>query len=158
MKFRMTSFITLITILTLTAVPSTFAGKVYKWVDKDGNVHYSAEKPSSGAQEMKVKSKPSSSSSKSDSESDDSDKQAKNDSSEEEKVKVSSEKEAMEIEKKNEEIRKKNCTIAKRRAATIEQGGRLYEVDEHGERHYWDDDTRRAKMDEAEAQIKEWCK
>ena len=140
------------------AAPSAFAGKVYKWVDKDGNVHYSAEKPSSGAQEMKVKSKSSSSSSKSDSESDDSDNQAKNDSSEEEKVKVSSEKEAMEIEKKNEEIRKKNCTIAKRRAATIEQGGRLYEVDEHGERHYWDDDTRRAKMDEAEAQIKEWCK
>lgn len=157
MKFRMTSFIALVTILTLTTLPSAFAGKVYKWVDKDGNVHYSAEKPSSGAQEMKVKSKPSSSAATSDTTSDDSDEKAKKDK-EEEKVKVSSEKEAKEIEKKNEEIRKKNCSIAKRRAATIEQGGRLYEVDEHGERHYWDDDTRSAKMDEAEAQIKEWCK
>ena len=157
MKFRITSSLALIALLTLALIPAALAGKVYKWVDKDGNVHYSAEKPSTGAQEMKVKSKPSSSGEDSEEHSSSDDEQAKKEKAEEEKVKVSSEKEAAEIEKKNEEIRKKNCSIAKRKAATIEQGGRLYEVDESGERHYWDDDTRRSKMDEAEAQIKEWC-
>ncbi|WP_455201736.1 DUF4124 domain-containing protein [Kaarinaea lacus] len=158
MKFRITFSLSLIAILTLAFVPGAVAGKVYKWVDQDGNVHYSAEKPSTGAQEMKVKSKPSSSGQDSEEPSGSDDDQAKKEKAGEEKVKVSSEKEAAELEKKNEEIRKENCSIAKRRAATIEQGGRLYEVDESGERHYWDDDTRRAKMDEAEAQIKEWCK
>lgn len=158
MKYRITLSLPLIAMLILAFVPGALAAKVYKWVDKDGNVHYSAEKPSSGAQEMKVKSKPSSSDEDSEEQSSSNDEQAKKEKAEEEKVKVSSEKEAAEIEKKNEEIRKKNCSIAKRKAATIEQGGRLYEVDESGERHYWDDDTRRAKMDEAEAQIKEWCK
>ena len=157
MKFRMTLSLTLIATLTLAVLPMAFAGKVYKWVDQDGNVQYSAEKPTSGAQEIKVKSKPSSSASEGEPEST-AEKQEATEQSEGEKVKVSSEKEAAEIEKKNEEIRQKNCSTAKKRAAMIEQGGRLYEVDESGERHYWDDDTRRAKMDEAEAQINEWCK
>ncbi|WP_455207298.1 DUF4124 domain-containing protein [Kaarinaea lacus] len=157
MKFRMTLSLTLIATLTLAVLPMAFAGKVYKWVDQDGNVQYGAEKPASGAQEIKVKSKPSSSASEAESEST-TEKQEATEQSEGEKVKVSSEKEAAEIEKKNEEIRQKNCSTAKKRAAMIEQGGRLYEVDESGERHYWDDDTRRAKMDEAEAQINEWCK
>ena len=158
MKFRITFSLILLAVLTLSLLPTAFAGKVYKWVDKDGSVHYSAEKPAAASQELKVKSKPSSSGEDSETQSSDDDEQAKKEKTEEEKVKVSSEKEAAEVEKRNEEVRKKNCSIAKRKAATIEQGGRLYEVDESGERHYWDDDTRRAKMDEAETQIKEWCK
>lgn len=158
MKCRMILSLALITILALFVLPTAFAGKVYKWVDEDGNVQYSAQKPpSAGAQEIKVQSKPSSSAKGGESESAEDEQQAK-EQSEEEKVKVSSEKEAAEIEQKNEEIRKKNCSIAKRRAATIDQGGRLYEVDESGERTYWDDATRAAKMQEAQSQIDEWCK
>ena len=155
MKFSTSFCLVTVAIFALTIPSMVMAGKVYKWVDQDGNVHYGAEKPNSGAQELKVKTAPASSPSSA-STSAESDKE-KSRTAEEEKVKVSSEKEAAEVEKKNQEIRKKNCSIAKRRAATIEQGGRLYEVDESGERHYWDDDMRRAKMDEAEAQIKEWC-
>ncbi|WP_455365900.1 DUF4124 domain-containing protein [Kaarinaea lacus] len=139
------------------AMPTAFAGKVYKWVDENGNVQYSSQKPASGAQELKVQSKPPSSAQDTASDSKD-DKQQTKESENGDKAKAASDKEAAEIEKKNAEIRKQNCTIAKRRAATIEQGGRLYEVDENGERHYWDDATRAAKMQEAEAQINEWCK
>ncbi|WP_455222275.1 DUF4124 domain-containing protein [Kaarinaea lacus] len=158
MKYMTTFSLILITIVAFTFLPTAFAGKVYKWVDENGNVQYSSQKPpSGGAQEMKVKSKPSSSANEAKPESAEDTQQAK-ENEEAEKVKVSSEKEAAEIEKKNEEIRKKNCSLAKRRAATINQGGRLYEVDENGERHYWDDATRGAKMEEAQAQINEWCK
>jgi len=157
MKYTTTLSLFLITLLALAFLPSAFAGKVYKWVDENGNVQYSAQKPPSGsAQEMKVKSKPSSSASESAPAAAEDNQQSK-ENEEAEKVKVSSEKEAAEVEKKNAEIRKKNCSIAKRRAATIDQGGRLYEVDENGERHYWDDATRGAKMEEAQAQINEWC-
>ena len=156
MKFRLNYSLALFLILTVTLLPAAFAGKVYKWVDKDGNVHYGAEKPSTGAQELKVKSKPSSSSGTSEEQSSNGDEQTKK--TDDKKAQVSSDKEAAEIEKKNAEIRKKNCSNARKRAATIENGGRLYEVDESGERHYWDDDTRRSKQEEAEAQIKEWCK
>ena len=62
MNIKLTYFLALFLILTVTLLPAAFAGKVYKWVDKDGNVHYGAEKPNTGAQELNVKSKPSSSS------------------------------------------------------------------------------------------------
>ena len=156
MKYTSTFSLVLITILMLAFLPTAFAGKVYKWVDESGNVQYSSQKPASGAQELKVQSKPASSAQDTESESADNKQQAKENENSE-KVKASSEKEAAEIEKKNAEIREKNCSIAKRRAATIEQGGRLYEVDESGERTYWDDATRAAKMQESQAQINEWC-
>jgi len=156
MKHTTTYSLLLITVLAFAFLPTAFAGKVYKWVDESGNVQYGSQKPASGAQELKVQSKPSSSAQDTASESAEENQQAR-ENEEAEKVKVSSEKEAAEIEKKNAEIRKKNCSIAKRRAATIEQGGRLYEVDESGERTYWDDATRAAKMQEAQAQINEWC-
>jgi len=156
MKYTTTFSLIILTLSAAVFLPSAFAGKVYKWVDENGNVQYSAQKPPSGsAQEMKVKSKPSSSSESKPASAEDTQQAKENE--EAEKVKVSSEKEAAEVEKKNAEIRKKNCSVAKRRAATIDQGGRLYEVDENGERHYWDDATRGAKMQEAQAQINEWC-
>ena len=138
------------------ASPTAFGGKVYKWVDKEGNVHYGAQKPAAKAQEMRIKvnepappaEEPTAADNKNKGKSD----------SKEEKVKVSSEKEAQEIEKKNADIRKRNCSNAKKRLASITAGGRLYEVNEKGERSYWDDSTRAAKKSQAEAQVAEWCK
>ena len=155
MKFTTTFSFTLVMIITLITLPTASAGKVYKWVDEDGNVHYGAQKPTTGAQELSVKTKPASSAEESEPESSSDQQQTAKD---QEKEKAGSEKEAAEIAKRNEEIRQQNCSNARKRAATIEQGGRLYEVDESGERHYWDDDTRRVKLEEAEAQINKWCK
>ena len=59
--------------------------------------------------------------------------------------------------KKQEEAQKKNCQIAMKRMATISAGGRIYEVDEKGERVYWDDNTRKAKMAEAQKDVDKWC-
>ena len=140
----------------LFVAPGAFAGKVYKWVDKEGNVHYGAQRPedSGGAQEMDIKVKEPAF----EEEAVSTEKAAtKKSDSAEEKVKVSSEKEAAEIEKKNAEIRKRNCSVAKKRLASINAGGRLYEVNEKGERSFWDDATTASKRAEAEAQVSEWC-
>lgn len=155
---KLKSRIILITTLfvLLFAAPTAFAAKVYKWVDKAGNVHYGAQKPASSAQEMRIKTndpappaeEPEAAENKNKGKSE----------SKEEKVKVSSEKEAQEVEKKNAEIRKRNCSVAKKRLASITAGGRLYEVDDKGERSYWNDATRASKKSQAEAQVAEWCK
>ncbi|MGD8568244.1 MAG: DUF4124 domain-containing protein [Gammaproteobacteria bacterium] len=150
-------FVTLMAALFLILAPGAFAGKVYKWVDQNGNVHYGAEKPPTAAQELNIKVKPahpatSSSTTTSESEAD-------NKREDPEKtVKIKNKKELAEVEKKNAEIRKKNCSVAKKRLAAIKVGGRLYEVNEKGERNYWDDSTRQAKMSEAQSQVDEWCK
>ena len=44
-----------------------------------------------------------------------------------------------------------------KRLATITAGGRLYEMDEKGERHYWDDETRKGKMADAQKDVDKWC-
>jgi hypothetical protein len=157
MTFKTNSFVILIAALLLILTPGAFAGKVYKWVDKDGNVHYGADKPPTAAQELNIKVRPahpaaSNSSTASESETDNKGEDA------EKTVNVKNKKELAEVEKKNAEIRKKNCSIAKKRLAAIKVGGRLYEVNEKGERNYWDDATRQAKMSEAQSQVDEWCK
>lgn len=143
----------------LLASPAVLAGKVYKWVDKEGNVHYGAQQPedSGGAQEMHIKTNKHSAPEEP-AEETTSASENKNTENKEEKVKVSNEKEAAEIEKKNAEIRKRNCSVAKKRLASINAGGRLYEVNEKGERQFWDDATTSAKRAEAEANVAEWCK
>ncbi|MCI0504820.1 MAG: DUF4124 domain-containing protein [Gammaproteobacteria bacterium] len=160
MKLKLTCSLALTLILTFVTTPAALAGKIYKWVDENGNVQYGAEKPDSGAQEIKVKTKPATvgSANEGETEPEAADTKDAQENPEGEKVKVTSQEQAAEIEKKNAEIREKNCSIAKRRAAGINQGGRLYEVDEKGERQYWDDNTRKAKLEESQAQIDEWCK
>jgi len=141
----------------LLASSSVMAGKVYKWVDKEGNVHYGAQQPEGdgGAQEMKIRVKDPVAEEEP---ADNSKTENKGNENKEDKVKVSNEKEAEEIEKKNAEIRKRNCSVAQKRLASINAGGRLYEVNEKGERQFWDDATTAAKRAEAEANVAEWCK
>ena len=155
---RIVLFAALFTLL-LTGPSAIFAAKVYKWVDKEGNVHYGAQQPegSGGAQEMDIRVKESSGAEQAEPTEKAESKKSGESEAKEEKVKVSNEKEAEEIEKKNAEIRARNCSVAKKRLASINAGGRLYEVDEKGERQFWDDATTSSKRAEAEAQVAEWC-
>ena len=146
----------LILVLSVTA-SSLWAATVYKWVDAQGNVHYSQSPPQQiGAKEMdiRVRSPILQEPPRHVDGTPDSPAEAKEVAK---KKKAESAKQA-EVEKKNAEVRAKNCKTAKRRFATINQGGRLYEVDENGERQYWDDAQRQAKLASAQADVDKWCK
>jgi len=145
------------TLIMLLLAPAAFAGKVYKWIDRDGNVQYSAQKPSDDAQELNIHNEatPEESAADDEGKSKSADKHSKD--AEEEKVKVDSKEQAAEIEKKNAEVRKKNCSISQKRLATINAGGRLFEVNEKGEHIYWDDATKASKLAEAQASVDQWC-
>lgn len=144
--------------LIFTFSTAVVAGKVYKWTDAAGNTIYSQTPPPSqkNVEEMDVKapkpstppaeSKPASSASSAPAgKQQPGNKEAEGDTNKEQ-------------EAKNEEIRKENCKNANTRMRTISAGGRIYEVNEKGERVYWDDSTIKSKLEEAQKAVEEWCK
>lgn len=160
------SFFTLFTGLILLQ-GTVLASDIHKWVGPNGEVHYGSTPPPGyvgKTQKMKIKNESTTSyeeeepteeqsaDSGSDAGSGTESAEKKENLTPEQKAKLA------ETEKKNAEIRKKNCGVAKRRVAGINQGGRLYEVNEKGERHYWDDKERQKKLAEAQQSVNKWCK
>lgn len=140
--------------LLLLIATSAHAGKIYKWTDKSGEVHYTqTPPPDMHSQEMKISpaAPQSSEPSKTDSQ-----KTAAKEKNGKTTAKGQAQKQAA-VEKKNEEIRKENCKRANKRFRTINAGGRLYDVNEKGERVYWDDDKRASELSDAQQSVEKWC-
>jgi hypothetical protein len=136
---------------------SANAGEIFKWVDEQGNVHYSQDPPmNKSAQPMNIKVPKESAASEETSAQSASTAADKPPAGDEDKA---AEQKALQeaAARKREEAEKKNCQIAMKRLATITAGGRLYEVDENGERHYWDDQTLKAKQADAQKDVDQWC-
>ena len=136
---------------------SVFAGKIYKWVDKKGEVHYGNQPPSGNAEEMHVNSpshygaaKPSSSTPKKNMDAANKFLDAVNKETKENK-------EAADKAAKEQAINDKNCLIARKRVAALKIGGRKYEVDEKGNRHYLDDSETQSRLGEAQADVAKYC-
>lgn len=147
----------LLAIGALFVLPAAQAGGIYKWVDEQGNVHYSQDPQGHSAEEMKLKIHRSSTE-----EGESAEKTAQDDSAAQgeknqgkDEAQTKAEKEASAQDQK--EAKAKNCQIAMKRLAAINSGGRLYEVNEKGERNYWDDNTRKAKLEEAQKNVDQWC-
>jgi hypothetical protein len=115
------------------AFPAVYATGIYKWVDSQGNVHYGQDPQGDSSQQMKLKIPKTTSSSE---DSSDQTADTNEDDSQGDNAKKSAEKQAA-AQDREKEARHKNCQIAKKRLAAISAGGRLYEVDEKGEKHYW---------------------
>ncbi len=127
-----------------------------KWVDEEGKVHYS-DTPPPDVKTQSVRSlsgkgqteAPASYSPKSYTE------------REAELKKSKLEKE--EASKKNAqqdaaaETRKRNCETARQHARALEEGARVYNYDQNGERVYLDDDARTQRLEEARKTISADC-
>ena len=61
------------------------------------------------------------------------------------------------IEKKNAEITQENCKRANQRLRTISAGGRMYDINDKGERVYWDDAKRDSELSDAQQSVDKWC-
>ena len=148
-------FVALI-IMLLSASSSTFAGKIYKWTDANGKIHYGERPPGGKAEQIKLKrsspykSAPAKASSN------------KGDASSKFLESVATErkekKEATDKLAKEKEINDKNCSLARRQVAGLKQGGRKYEVNEQGERAYLDDTAIQDRLNEAKNNVEKWCK
>ena len=149
-------FTAAILLMLLGTSSTTFAGKIYKWTDSDGKVHYGERPPSGQGKQMRV---PRSSpygvapAPKSDNKSDAANKFLESIAAERKEKKAAADKSAEE-----RKITDKNCSNARKRVAGLKMGGRKYEVTKSGERKYLDDSGIQRRLLEAQKKVDEWCK
>ena len=61
-------------------------------------------------------------------------------------------------EKQDEQkIREQNCATAKSNMMNYKQGGRMYKMDEKGERHYLDDKEIALGLEKTSQEVDKWC-
>ena len=158
----MKKLIALIMLGLLAASPSLLASKIYKWTDKEGNVHYGEQPPAKNAREMKLRKGPAPQAKPAKS-GGTLDKQASQPESKgsfldnlakerEEKAK------ADEIAAKEKARFNKNCSYARKNLASLKIGGRRFEVDEDGNPSALDDKQIQERQQEAQKDVQKWCK
>jgi len=149
-------FTAAILLMLLSASSTTFAGKIYKWTDSDGKVHYGERPPSGKSKQMRIPSSTpyrATSAPKSGNKTEAANKFLDSIATERKEQKESAEKSAQE-----KEIANKNCSNARRRVASLKQGGRRFTVDEQGERTYLDEAATQNRLKEAQVKVEKWCK
>ena len=150
------------------ATPMLVDAQIYKWKDKNGVTRYSDTPPTDNVKvdkigkEITTKPIPPA------------EKQAKpvvNNTDVNNKAQPDTEDEAAklrarnaEIEKKNKEeqaaqakLKAENCRSAKADYETFAQGGRIYQMNEKGEREYFDDTGLNERKAKAQAEMQQYC-
>ncbi len=148
----------LVMIFALTASLTSQAGKVYKWVDENGNVQFSQFPPNTDkegeqkAEQINVKTQKSMNAGQS--------KQKLETMRQkllESSVDRNTENEQDKLDKEKAELMAKNCDKAKQRLRDLENNGRIYKTLENGERHWFDAKERMQSIKAARDQVKEFC-
>ncbi|NOX76732.1 MAG: DUF4124 domain-containing protein [Gammaproteobacteria bacterium] len=133
----------------------TFAGKIYKWVDEQGNTHYSQQRPSNRSTQMNI---PSSSSRSAPAATSNSRKEATNKLLNAIAAERTAKAETKAKSKKEAKRLRTNCSNARKRVASLEMGGRRFDVTEQGERRYLDDTEIKKRLAAALKLRSKWCK
>jgi FKBP-type peptidyl-prolyl cis-trans isomerase len=163
----------LLATLALTAVSSLSQAEIYKWKDKDGKVRYSDTPPPSNVKQESIagKKKPAAPTGKEplapvgtaavptaaipkNSEPPPN----PEDLAAEQRQRNAEAEKNNKLEKQAEAKRKaENCSAAKANMETYTQGGRVYKMNEKGEREYMDDNDFKAGKEKAQQEINENC-
>jgi len=145
------------------ATPMLVDAQIYKWKDKNGVTRYSDTPPTDNVKVDKIgkekTTKPAPAAEK------EANPAANN------KTQPDSEDEAAQLRARNAEIEKKNkeekaaqaklkaenCRSAKADYETFIQGGRIYQMNEKGEREYFDDAALNERKAKAQADMQQYC-
>jgi hypothetical protein len=139
----------------LAAAPA--AAQVYRWVDKDGKVHYSDKPPPKGTrtERMAIETK----------RTDEANVEAANRelATQSERSRIEQERAALERRDAQAAAQEKaalqeRCAQARQQLATLEQSNRLVTVDEQGNRSYGTDAELEARRTQARQQVAEACR
>jgi len=150
--------------LLLAALPASAV--LYKWVDKDGKVHYSDQPPPEGARQSGVVNAPAPGTSPP-APSGDAASQAPRGPKSAAELEMEFRKrrlEAAEADAKRQqeaqaaEEKQRNCTHAKNRLASLETGGRITKYGPDGETVYLSDAEIARELGEARKVADSWCK
>lgn len=133
---------------------AVLAGKIYKWTDAQGNVHYGSEKPADAeAEKMKVDT--STTGVDTGAEALDNLKQQVDD--EAERIKEEGIPEQPPVPSLPMKEVKKRCQAARQDLATIQSRGQLKERNEKGEVRYVSEEEKQRRITSAKKQIREYC-
>ncbi len=146
--------VALIAVSILCASSLAVAGKIYKWVDEQGNTHYSQQPPNNRSTQMNIPSSPSRSTPATSSNRKEATQKLLDAIATERAAKT----EAKDKSEKKAERLKTNCSNARKRVASLEMGGRRFDVTEQGERRYLDDAEVKKRLAAAQKLRSKWCK
>ncbi len=150
----MKHLITLTTVFLLCLSPLSFANKIYKWTDSEGNTHYGERPPSQQATQITVPKGPARTQAPQPVNQQDATNKLLDAFAKERKDK----KEAANKAAAEKERRDENCSRAKRRVISLKLGGRQYEITDQGERRFLSDADIQARLLEAQKVADQWCK
>jgi hypothetical protein len=136
------------------------AQKFYKWVDEEGNTHYSSEKPEDRqTDEVKVKTKQPKVSQLIENDSNDIDSYREDLNTAEEKTYMEKHYEKKQLAKELAKENKKLCLDAKAAVAKFQEQVRMSRVDtETGQKVYLDDSKRADIIKKAQNEVKKYCR
>jgi hypothetical protein len=151
--------------LVFTALASA---QTYRWVDKDGRVHYSATPPPPGVKARTLRSPstapaaPAADDAAQDASAKDARKGPLTPAEQEQEFRKrqleaqkAREKEALAV--KDAEAKQENCARAREALRTFESGQRVSRTDAQGERYYLDDNAHASETEAARRAVQDWC-
>lgn len=139
--------------VALLAVAMPLDAQVYRWVDADGNVHYTDRPPPEvDAERMSIEVQPTDLEATIEAQRDREENLSLRDQDRED------DEHDAEAERRDRENLARSCQQARERVSRIESARRLSRVDEQGNRHTYDEAERAAALAEARAQAAEWCR
>lgn len=141
--------------------------QIYKWKDKNGVTRYSDTPPTGTVKDDKIgkanTAKPKAPTTQPTAESaEKTTKSVEKEVDPDEAARLRAEKAEQEKKEKEnkaaqEKARADNCRGARANYKTFAQGGRIYEMDENGERQYFDDAGLGGRKAQAEAEMQKYC-
>ena len=137
----------------LLATPLSHASDIYKWVDDDGQVHYTQMPPSGRPSERIKGAAPPAN----DPEAERSDLQRQMDAFDERRAQRDEEFAEQKREEEFASIRKQNCETAKKNLANLRRGGNMVYMTPEGEAVRLTDEERARRIDTAKQNIKDNC-
>jgi hypothetical protein len=152
--------------LLLTTSTLAADGDMYRWVDAQGQVHYSDELPPKDARDVKFirSERAGSTPEQQEQQAEDSDENdaepsyiEQNAAFEERQAQKAENQAKAEEKKKAEDERKKNCELAKGNYNTVTTGGRVMRTNAKGDREYLSDEDIQKATAEARQSVEQWC-
>ena len=145
----------LLTLLIGLMMSSFSHAKMYKWVDEEGNVHYTQTKPPADTEVETIKPPPKVTPPPAPAKAEPEASAADADVTEDEATKQKN----AEIEQQNAEIRKQNCAASRERLDALNNaGGRIKYTDDDGNVAWASDEQVAERKATLEANVKKWCK
>jgi hypothetical protein len=140
------------------ALAGAASAQLYRWVDKDGRVHYTSTPPPAGVQSRALAA-PSASPPPAAQEERKGPLTPAEQEAEFRKRRLEEQKaqEKSAATAKEEATKQANCQHAREGLTALESGERIARTDAQGQRYYLDDDARGAEIRRAQRVVQEWC-